>query len=54
MPLQIKVRDLIAFLGKNGWQLKNTEGGHHHFVHPSKPGKVTLVAERGNDIGGFC
>jgi predicted RNA binding protein YcfA (HicA-like mRNA interferase family) len=53
MPLLIKVRDLIAFLHADGWQFKNSEGDHHHFVHPVKSGKVTLVGERGDDIGGF-
>jgi len=53
VAIQIKVRDLVTFLTGHGWQLKNTEGGHHHYVHPAKPGKVTLVGERGDDIGGF-
>ena len=51
--LQIKVRGLIAFLEAGGWRRKNTEGDHHHFVHGARPGKVTLVGERGDDVGGF-
>jgi len=33
--------------------MKNTEGDHHHYVHSSKPGKVTLVGERGDEIGDY-
>ena len=53
MAFQIKVRDLLAFLRLHGWEPKNTEGDHHHFEHAAKPGKVTIVGERGDDIGGF-
>jgi predicted RNA binding protein YcfA (HicA-like mRNA interferase family) len=53
MSLQIKIRDLVTFLHQNGWQGKNTEGDHHHYIHPTKAGKVTLIGERGDDIGGF-
>lgn len=53
MPFRTKVRDLVAFLQAEGWRLKNTEGDHHHYVHPVKTGKVTLVGERGDDVGGF-
>lgn len=27
---------------KDGWQLVKIEGSHHHYKHPSKPGKVTI------------
>ena len=53
MPLQVKLRDLIAFLAENGWRYKNTEGDHHQYVHSQITGKVTLVGDRGDDIGGF-
>jgi predicted RNA binding protein YcfA (HicA-like mRNA interferase family) len=52
MAFQVKLRDLVAFLTDHEWRFKNTEGDHHHYVHPSRPGKVTLVGERGDDIGG--
>ncbi|MDR3303858.1 MAG: type II toxin-antitoxin system HicA family toxin [Treponema sp.] len=25
-----------------GWQLVEVTGSHHHFKHPTKPGKVTI------------
>ena len=26
----------------DGWRLKKVKGSHHHFTHPTKPGKVTV------------
>jgi predicted RNA binding protein YcfA (HicA-like mRNA interferase family) len=52
MPFTVKLRDLVSFLSEDGWRFKNTEGDHHHYVHDLKSGKVTLVGERGNDVGG--
>lgn len=25
-----------------GWRFKKAKGSHHHYIHPSKPGKVTI------------
>ena len=35
-------REIIRLLTADGWTLKAIKGDHHHFVHPSKPGKVTV------------
>jgi predicted RNA binding protein YcfA (HicA-like mRNA interferase family) len=43
MPLNVKVRVLKELLKEHGWIYRNTEGDHHHFVHPTRTGKVTLV-----------
>ena len=51
MAFTIKLRDLIAFLTEHGWEYKNTEGDHHHYIHPGRTGKVTVVGERGTDVG---
>ncbi len=37
-------------LKKDGWVLKNAEGSHFHFVHPTKPGKVTIPGPDGREI----
>ena len=26
----------------DGWQFKNQVGSHRHYIHPTKPGKVTI------------
>ena len=35
-------RDLIRELEADGWVHIGTTGSHHHFKHPTKPGKVTI------------
>ena len=35
-------REIIAALEADGWYLIKTTGSHHHFKHPTKPGKVTV------------
>lgn len=35
-------REIIRKLEEDGWRLKTVKGEHHHFVHPTKPGKVTV------------
>jgi predicted RNA binding protein YcfA (HicA-like mRNA interferase family) len=39
----MKVRDVLKILADDGWTPKNQEGSHRQFVHPSKPGKVTVA-----------
>lgn len=38
----ISSRAVIRVLKANGWVLTNVEGSHHQFVHPTKPGRVTV------------
>jgi len=35
-------RELIELLKRDGWRHVKTSGSHHHFKHPTKPGKVTV------------
>lgn len=35
--------EMIAIIKADGWKFKNCEGDHYHFVHDSKPGKVTIT-----------
>jgi predicted RNA binding protein YcfA (HicA-like mRNA interferase family) len=46
----MKVRDVIKALREDGWQFKNQEGSHQHFVHPVKPGKVTVNGHPSDDV----
>ena len=34
-------RELIKMVKSDGWSL--VTGDHHHFKHPVKPGRVTIV-----------
>ena len=44
----MKFRELEKMLIHDGWILKNTKGSHHQYVHPTKPGKVTIPFKRGD------
>jgi predicted RNA binding protein YcfA (HicA-like mRNA interferase family) len=46
----MKVRDVIQRLQAEGWSLKATKGSHRHFVHPRKPGKVTVPGHPSDDL----
>jgi len=35
-------REIIRKLVSDGWTLRNARGSHHQFVHPDKPGRVTV------------
>ncbi len=43
-------RDVEKILRADGWIYKNTEGSHKHFIHPTKPGKVTIPQHPGDSI----
>jgi len=43
MPM--KVEEVIKLLEADGWRLKRTSGSHRHFVHPVKPGLVTVAGK---------
>jgi len=34
--------DVIAAIEAAGWRLRRVTGSHHHFVHPARPGLVTV------------
>lgn len=35
-------REIIKILKDDGWELARVEGSHHHFIHKSKKGIVTV------------
>jgi predicted RNA binding protein YcfA (HicA-like mRNA interferase family) len=48
----VKARDILRRLAAEGWVLKGVKGSHHHYVHPTKPGKVTIAFDQlGDEIG---
>ncbi|MCY3609754.1 MAG: type II toxin-antitoxin system HicA family toxin [Acidimicrobiaceae bacterium] len=44
------VRQAIRIVTADGWRLKNIRGSHRQFVHPHKPGKVTIPGKLGSEI----
>jgi len=46
----VKVREVIATLEADGWQLVRTRGSHRQFRHPVKRGTVTVAGKMGVDV----
>jgi predicted RNA binding protein YcfA (HicA-like mRNA interferase family) len=46
----VKVRDVLRLIRRDGWVLKNQEGSHRQFVHPTKPGKVTIAGHESDEM----
>lgn len=43
MPL--KVSEMIKLIESDGWQHVRTRGSHRQYVHPIKPGVVTIAGK---------
>jgi predicted RNA binding protein YcfA (HicA-like mRNA interferase family) len=41
---------LIELLNRDGWTLRGSKGSHHIFVHPEKPGHITVPHPK-KDLG---
>ena len=46
----MKVRDVLKLLRSDGWVLRNQKGSHRQFVHPAKPGKVTVAGHESDEM----
>lgn len=46
----MKVSELLRLLVEDGWTLKNQRGSHRQYVHPTKPGKVTVAGKPSVDV----
>ena len=44
----MRPREVEKIIQADGWIYKNTRGSHKQFVHPTKPGKVTVPAHGGD------
>jgi predicted RNA binding protein YcfA (HicA-like mRNA interferase family) len=45
-----KVGEIIKLIEADGWQLRRTTGSHRHYVHPIKPGVVTVPGKPSKDL----
>ena len=48
MPL--KPRELEKLILADGWIFKSQQGSHRNYIHPVKPGKVTIPFHQGRDL----
>ena len=46
----VKVREVIRRLEKDGWYLTRTKGSHRQFKHLNKPGVVTVAGKESLDV----
>jgi len=46
----MKVRDLIKWIEKDGWQLARTRGSHRQYKHPVKVGSVTIAGHPADEV----
>lgn len=46
----MKVREVIRMLEDDGWILVITRGSHRQFKHPTKPGRVSVSGQLGDDM----
>lgn len=44
----MKFREIEKIILADGWQFKKAKGSHHHYIHPIKPGKVTIPNHPGD------
>ena len=44
------MREVIRLLERDGWVLVVTSGSHRQFKHPTKPGRVTVSGNLGDDM----
>lgn len=46
----MKVRDMLKLLVAEGWIPSSQKGSHRQLEHPTKPGKVTVAGQPGDEI----
>jgi predicted RNA binding protein YcfA (HicA-like mRNA interferase family) len=39
---QMKFREIERLIKNDGWEYLYTTGSHYYYIHPTKPGKVTI------------
>lgn len=46
----MKVREAIRLIEQDGWYQVATRGSHRQYMHPSKPGRVTIAGKPSDDL----
>ena len=44
----VKFQEIERIILKDGWIPKSVKGSHYQYIHPSKPGKVTVPRHTGD------
>jgi predicted RNA binding protein YcfA (HicA-like mRNA interferase family) len=48
--MTMKVRQVIRLIEADGWRLARRRGSHRQFKHATKPGRVTIAGNDGDDV----
>ena len=48
--LDLKVREVLKLLERDGWHLVRTRGSHRQYKHPVKRGLVTVAGKRSDEL----
>lgn len=48
--MPIKPREMEKIILADGWVFKEQHGSHRQYIHPIKPGKVTIPFHQGKDL----
>lgn len=46
----MRVREVIKLIEDDGWMLIRQRGGHRQFKHRTKPGRVTVPGNLGDEL----
>jgi predicted RNA binding protein YcfA (HicA-like mRNA interferase family) len=46
-----RMREIVKLITHDGWQLIALRGPHWQFVHPTKPGRVTISGHLEHEVG---
>ena len=44
----MRFREIEKIILADGWRFKNAKGSHCQYIHPTKPGKVTIPNHSGD------
>jgi predicted RNA binding protein YcfA (HicA-like mRNA interferase family) len=48
--MTMKIRQVIKLIEADGWRLVRQRGSHRQFTHATKPGRVTIAGNDGDDL----
>jgi predicted RNA binding protein YcfA (HicA-like mRNA interferase family) len=48
--MKYTVRKALALLHRDGWIPIKAKGSHRQFIHPRKPGRVTVAGKESADL----
>jgi len=46
----LKNRDAVKLIERDKWKYDYSTGGHDHYIHPTKPGKVTISGHPSDEV----